>query len=347
MNLLVTGGCGFIGSHFVRMYLKNHPEDRVYNLDSLTYAAHPDTPKELAQIAPDRYSLIEESIVSSEVGHYLNAHSISAIVNFAAETHVDRSILDPGSFVTTNVLGIQNLLSLARETGNIRFVHVSTDEVYGALRPQDAPFTESSPLHPNSPYAASKASSDLLALASYRTYGQDILITRCTNNFGPYQFPEKLLPLLISNALENQPIPVYGDGQQVRDWIYVEDHCLGIEAVLKHGKSGEVYNLSSSEEWCNLDLVKKVLSLMGRPESLIRFVGDRPGHDRRYGLDASKSMRELGWKPRFEFDGALHETIQWYTTHRDWSRKVKDSKYQQYYNKNYDGKFANTKESSL
>ena len=279
-----------------------------------------------------------------QVAQVLKAHQIEAIVNFAAETHVDRSILDPQAFVRTNVLGTQNLLQSARKAGNLRFVHVSTDEVYGSLEPQDPPFTEQTPLSPNSPYAASKAGADLLALASQRTYQQDIVITRCTNNYGPYQFPEKLLPLIIANALEDKPIPVYGDGKQVRDWIYVEDHCRGIDAVLRKGKSGEVYNISSSAEVPNLEIIKKTLALLKKPESLITFVGDRPAHDRRYGLNPEKIKNELGWKPKYNLEQGLQMTVDWYRQNRSWWEKVRDQEYFKYYQANYQPKGSKTGE---
>jgi dTDP-glucose 4,6-dehydratase len=338
-NILVTGGCGFIGSHFIALTLREYSDAVITNVDAMTYAAHPDTELYLAGLAPDRYRFVRADIGSGEIEEILRERRIDAIVNFAAESHVDRSILDPGSFVRTNVLGAQNLLTLARKVGGIRFVHVSTDEVYGSLEPNDPAFTEQSGMEPNSPYAASKASADLLALANQRTYKQDILITRCTNNYGPFQFPEKLLPLLIANAIEDQKIPVYGDGKQVRDWIYVEDHCRGIDAVLRHGKAGEVYNISASEERHNIDLIRHVLKLLGKPETLITYVGDRPAHDRRYGLNASKIARDLGWKPTHTFEQGLKKTIDWYRENETWWKKVRDKDYFNYYRANYDAKF--------
>ncbi len=343
MKVLVTGGCGFIGSHFIEHTLAHYPEDRVLNLDSLTYAAHPDTVDYLANLAPSRYQFARMDVNSDEVGNLLRAEKVDAIVNFAAESHVDRSILDPGAFVRANTLGVQNLLHHARLQGNLRFVQVSTDEVYGSLEPGQATCVEDSHLHPNSPYAASKASADLLALASFRTFRQPVLITRCTNNFGPFQFPEKLLPLVIANALESKDIPVYGDGKQVRDWIYVKDHCSGVDAVLRRGKLGEIYNISASQEMYNVDVITRILKMLGRPASLMKHVGDRPAHDRRYGLNADKIRRELNWRPSYTFDDALSETVTWYKENEAWWKKVRGADYQKYYEKNYDDKFKQPK----
>lgn len=339
-NILITGGCGFIGSHFIEHTLKAYSDVTVTCVDAMTYAAHPDTADYLARLAPERYHFIKADIASPEMASLLTPGAFDAVVNFAAESHVDRSILDPGIFVRTNVLGVQNLVDLSRKAGVARFVQVSTDEVYGSLS-ADAPLSrETSHLDPNSPYAASKAAADLLALAAARTFKQDIVITRCTNNFGPYQFPEKLLPLLIANASEDQPVPVYGDGQQVRDWIYVEDHARGIDAVLRRGRSGEIYNLSAREQRKNLDLVRGVLGFLGKPESLIQFVGDRPAHDRRYGLDPSKAETELGWKPEVTFEEGLRRTIDWYLTHQSWWKKIRDKEYFSFYRANYEAKFG-------
>jgi dTDP-glucose 4,6-dehydratase len=339
MKLLVTGGCGFIGSHFIEYTLKNYPSDSVLNLDALTYAAHPDTVNYLGQLAPDRYRLVSGDIGSPIVNALLERENIEVVVNFAAESHVDRSILDPGAFVRTNILGLQLLLDAVRNHGEIRFVQVSTDEVYGSLEPEEETSTEVTPLDPNSPYAASKAAADLLALAIHRTYGQEVLITRCTNNYGPFQFPEKLLPLLIANALEDLPVPVYGDGLQVRDWIYVKDHCRAIDTVLRKGKAGEIYNISASEERRNLDVIREVLDKLGKPRSLIQFVGDRPAHDRRYGLDASKISRDLGWVPEYSFERGMQETLSWYLENREWWQKVRDKEYFKFYRENYHDKF--------
>lgn len=347
MRVLVTGGAGFIGSHFIEYFLKEYPAAEITNLDFLTYAAHPDTVERLSSLGGKRYQFVRMDIADPSVKNVLIERKIDAVVNFAAETHVDRSILDPQAFVRTNIVGTQNLIQATREVGKIRFVHVSTDEVYGSLGPKDPTFTETTPLDPNSPYAASKASADLLALANQRTYQQDLLITRCTNNYGPYQFPEKLLPLIIANMLEDKPIPVYGDGQQVRDWIYVVDHCRGIDAVLQKGKSGEVYNISSSNELPNLTLIKNTLSLLGKSEKLITFVGDRPAHDRRYGLNAEKIKAELGWKPIYNLEQGLKMTVEWYQNNRAWWEKVRDKDYFKYYQANYQPKQNANKEVQL
>jgi dTDP-glucose 4,6-dehydratase len=339
MKILVTGGCGFIGSHFIRHLLSAYPQVEVVNYDALTYACHPKMSEELAALNPRRYELIRGDIADPNVESVLKANAIDTIVNFAAETHVDRSIIDPTAFVRTNINGLQNLLVCARKVGKIRFIHVSTDEVYGTLTPEAPPFTETSPLDPNSPYAASKASADLLALASHRTYGQEVLITRCSNNFGPYQFPEKLLPLVIANALENKPIPVYGDGKQVRDWIYVEDHCRAIAMVMEEGRSGEIYNVSAQQENFNLEVIEKILAILNVSNSLITFVGDRPAHDRRYALQSEKIRKELGWKPEVTFDQGLAKTVEWYLQHQDWWKQVRGEAYYAYYQSNYKNKF--------
>ncbi|NBT58697.1 dTDP-glucose 4,6-dehydratase [bacterium] len=346
MKVLVTGGAGFIGSHFIEFFLRQYSDSQIVNVDCLTYAAHPETPARLLKAGGGRYQFYKMDIGDPSVAQLIDAHQINAIVNFAAETHVDRSILDPQAFIKTNILGTQNLLQAARKSGNLRFVHVSTDEVYGSLEPGDPTFTELTSLDPNSPYAASKAGADLLALASQRTYQQDILITRCTNNYGPYQFPEKLLPLIIANAMEDKPIPVYGDGKQIRDWIYVEDHCRGIDAVLQKGKTGEVYNISSSFELTNLEIIKRTLKLLKKPESLITFVGDRPAHDRRYGLNPEKIKKELGWSPRFGLDEGLALTVEWYQNNWAWWQKVRDKEYYKYYQANYQPKSSTSSEVS-
>ena len=345
-NILVTGGCGFIGSHFIEHTFATYPEARVTCVDSLTYAAHPDTVAYVAALAPDRYRFVRADIGSPEVLELIGRGGFDAIVNFAAESHVDRSILDPAAFVRTNVLGLQNLLDAARVAQLARFVHVSTDEVYGTLEPTAPLSTEKSPLDPNSPYAASKAAADLMALAAQRTHGIPLLITRCTNNYGPFQFPEKLLPLVIANALEGKPIPIYGDGRQVRDWIYVLDHARGIDAVLRQGRVGEIYNISACEERHNIDLVRGVLGLLGKPESLITYVGDRPAHDRRYALDAAKIRVELGWKPSVSFEEGLKRTVDWYVKNESWWKKVRDKDYFAFYQANYEKKFQGTSKES-
>jgi dTDP-glucose 4,6-dehydratase len=338
MHLLVTGGGGFIGSHFIRGMLQSDPNVRITNLDSLTYAAHPDTLVSLSALSPRRYTFLNGDIANPQLTALLEGHTFDALVNFAAETHVDRSILDPAAFVRTNVLGTQNLLTLAKNRG-MKMLHVSTDEVYGSLEPSDLPFHEGSPLSPNSPYAASKASADLLVLASFRTYGQPVVVTRCSNNYGPFQYPEKLLPLVLANALEDQAIPVYGDGKQIRDWIHVEDHCRAIALVLQEGRLGEVYNISAEEEWHNIELIHSLLALLEKPHSLITYVGDRPAHDRRYALNSKKIREELGWKPKFSLEEGLKQTVHWYLENQSWWKKVRDKDYLNYYQANYRPKF--------
>lgn len=338
MRILVTGGCGFIGSHYIKYLLANYPDAHVLNVDAMTYAAHPDTADYLARLSPHRYQWLKADIASDEIGKVFENQPVEVVVNFAAETHVDRSILDPGAFVRTNIVGVQNLLTLCRQK-NIRFVHVSTDEVYGTLSPTDPAFLETTPLEPNSPYAASKASADLLVLASHRTYGQNVMITRCSNNYGPFQFPEKLIPLVVANAIENRPVPVYGDGKQIRDWIFVEDHCSGIAAVMEAGRAGEVYNISGKDERYNIDVVRKILSVLGKPDSLIQHVGDRPGHDRRYALNAGKIRQELDWSPKVAFEEGITRTIDWYLSQREWWQRVRDKEYFAYYQSNYQNKF--------
>jgi dTDP-glucose 4,6-dehydratase len=333
MNLLVTGGSGFIGSNLVRLLLAERPGWRVVNLDKLTYAGNAEN---LADLEGDpRYRFVRGDICDGElVADLLETERIDAVLHLAAESHVDRSILAPAVFIETNVRGTQVLLEAAREREVKRFLHVSTDEVYGSLGPTGL-FTETSPLAPSSPYSASKAASDLLALAYARTFGVPVVVTRCSNNYGPYQFPEKLIPLMIANALRDLPLPVYGDGMNVRDWIHVEDHCRGLLAALEKGRDGEVYNLGGSSERHNLHIVRRVLALLGKPESLIRFVTDRPGHDRRYAIDARKAQAELGWTPRRRFEDGLAETVGWYTEHRAWWERVISGEYLKFYEKQY------------
>ncbi|MCX7825941.1 MAG: dTDP-glucose 4,6-dehydratase [Verrucomicrobiae bacterium] len=335
MKVVVTGGCGFIGSNFVRLALETRPAWRVINYDLLTYAGNPENLADVAGAAGDRYRFVRGDVADKEaVQKLFEAEQPDAIVNFAAESHVDRSIKDPVRFVRTNTVGTQVLLTLARELGVKRFLQVSTDEVYGSLGPTGK-FTEQTPLAPNSPYAASKAAADLLCRAARHTFGQDVVVTRCSNNYGPYQFPEKLIPLMLSNAMSDQPLPVYGDGQHVRDWLHVRDHCEAVALVLERGVAGEVYNIGGNNEWKNLDLVRLLLKLLGKPESLIRFVPDRPGHDRRYAIDCGKIERELGWRPRHTFEAGLSETIAWYQTHRGWWERIKSGEYRKYYAEQY------------
>ncbi len=334
MVLLVTGGCGFIGSNFIRYYHETHPDHSIVNLDKLTYAGNPANLSDLESLP--FYHFIQGDICDrAAVDALLEAQPVDAIVNFAAETHVDRSITGPAAFIQTNAAGTAVLLDAARERGVGRFIQVSTDEVYGSLGEEGA-FTETTPLHPNSPYAASKAAADLLVQAYHHTYGLPALITRCSNNYGPYQFPEKLIPLMIANALAGKPLPVYGDGLNVRDWLHVRDHCAALDAVLQRGRPGEVYNIGGGSELRNIDLVKRLLAELRKPESLISFVKDRPGHDRRYAIDASKISRELGWKPEVAFDEGIGATVEWYLANESWRRSVETGAYREYYRKMYD-----------
>ena len=331
MRLLVTGGLGFIGSNFVRMVLEARPGWSVTNLDLVTYAGNPANLADLA--THPAYRFVKGDIAEpDDVARALEGGA-DAIVNFAAESHVDRSILAAGPFVRTNVLGTVQLLEAARARagGPCRVVHVSTDEVYGALGPADAPFTERTPVNPTSPYAASKAAADHLALAFARTHGQDVVVTRCSNNYGPYQFPEKLIPLMITNAVEGKKLPVYGDGRQVRDWIHVEDHCAGVLAALERGRAGEVYNFGARAERANLDIVSRIVVLTGVSPGLVEHVPDRPAHDRRYAMDATRAERELGWRPARSFEQGLADTVRWYTDHEEWWRAVKDGSYRAFY----------------
>jgi dTDP-glucose 4,6-dehydratase len=333
-NVMVTGGAGFIGSNFVRYLLRGNSAYTVVNFDKLTYAGNLENLQDLA--GESRYHFVKGDICqASSVAAALREFQIDTIVHFAAESHVDRSILGAAVFVQTNVAGTQVLLDAARGAGVERFVHVSTDEVYGSLG-QEGKFTESTPLHPNSPYAASKAGSDLIALAYEHTFGLPVVLTRCSNNYGPFQFPEKLIPLMIINALHDKPLPVYGDGLNVRDWLHVEDHCAAIERVMLKGSIGEVYNIGGNNEWKNIDIVKLILNQLGKPESLISFVKDRPGHDRRYAIDASRIKNELGWEPAHTFEQGIVATIDWYTQHESWWRRVMTGEYQTYYKKQYD-----------
>lgn len=332
-NVLVTGGAGFIGSNFVRYFLEAHSDVHVVNFDKLTYAGNLENLTEV-QNHP-RYSFMRGDICErAELEAAFRKFSVDTIVHFAAESHVDRSILGAGVFITTNVLGTQVLLDVAKDIGVERFLHVSTDELYGSLGPEGK-FTEKTPLHPNSPYAASKASSDMIALAYQHTFGLPVVVTRCSNNYGPYQFPEKLIPLMIMNALDNKPLPVYGDGLNIRDWLHVTDHCRAIDTVLHKGRMGEVYNIGGNNEWKNIDIVRLLLKHMGKPDSLITYVKDRLGHDRRYAMDASKVAAELGWVPSYMFERGLAETIDWYVAHQEWAKRVMTGEYQEYYKKNY------------
>ena len=335
-TVLVTGGAGFIGSNFVKFVLAHGGKTKVVNLDCLTYAGNLEN---LADIADDpRYVFAKVDICETEkVIAVCREHGVDSIVHFAAESHVDRSIVGPGAFIRTNVTGILSLLQAARQCGDLRFLQVGTDEVYGSLGPTGY-FTETTPLDPHSPYSASKAAADHLASAFFHTYGLPTLITRCSNNYGPYQFPEKMIPLMINNARQGKPLPVYGDGLNVRDWLYVEDHCRALWTVLTRGKPGRTYNIGGNSEKTNLDVVRTILRHVDRPESLITFVKDRPGHDRRYAIDASRIRSELGWSPAVDFDNGMAMTIDWYLDNQSWLDRVVSGAYQTYYEEMYAGR---------
>lgn len=331
-KLLVTGGAGFIGSNFIRYYLKTHPESSIINLDKLTYAGNLENLSEIC--SHPGYRFIKGDIAEREVIESVLESKVDAVVHFAAESHVDRSIADAQEFVRTNVQGTYNLLDVARRRRVPRFVHVSSDEVYGTLAPGETA-DERAPLRPNSPYAATKAASDLAVRSFWRTYGFPAMITRASNNYGPYQFPEKLIPLMITNALETKKLPVYGDGLNERDWIYVEDHCLALDRVLQSGRPGEVYNIASAHSMTNLEVVRTLLRILGKSEDLIEFVADRPGHDRRYALNSDKIRRELDWRPKVGLEQGLAQTVEWYRTHPEWVKKTKSGEYQVYYDRFY------------
>jgi dTDP-glucose 4,6-dehydratase len=332
LPLLVTGGCGFIGSNYIRYVLEHQPQIEIVNLDALTYAGNLGNLADLEDCS--RLRFIRGDIANPQDVRRAIGDGVSGIINFAAESHVDRSILDSSPFIRTNVVGTQVLLDAAREFHVPMFLQVSTDEVYGSLGPTGL-FTETTPLAPSSPYSASKAAADLLVLAYHHTFGIPAMITRCSNNYGPYQFPEKLIPLFITRLLQDQKVPVYGDGQQIRDWIHVRDHCAGIEAVRQRGKVGEVYNLGGKCERTNLQMTHLLLELLGKPTSLIEYVKDRPGHDRRYAIDCSKAERELGWTPTIALDDGLRETIEWYQNNRSWLATVQSGEYRNYYERQY------------
>lgn len=329
MKLLVTGGAGFIGSNFIRYMLRRYPHYRIMNLDLLTYAGNLENLRDIEN--HPHYQFVQGDICDRELVEALVAGKrtvgvsrgpVDVIVNFAAESHVDRSITEPDIFIRTNVLGTQVLLEAARKCNVKKYVQISTDEVYGTLG-ETGRFTEETPLAPNSPYSSGKAGADLLVRAYHETYGLCVNITRCSNNYGPYQFPEKLIPLMITNALEDEKLPVYGDGGHVRDWLHVADHCAAIDLVIHKGKAGEVYNVGGNNERTNIGIVKQILSLLNKPENLIRFVPDRPGHDRRYAIDAAKIRAQLGWMPKYTFETGIRETVKWYTANREWWRRIK------------------------
>ncbi|MCM0756295.1 dTDP-glucose 4,6-dehydratase [Desulfovibrio aminophilus] len=334
MRLLVTGGCGFIGTNFIQGVLSAHPDWTVVNLDRLTYAGNRHNLLALEQEnegrGDPRYVFVHGDIGNRElVLSLLEEHRLEAVVNFAAESHVDRSINDPAPFLSTNVMGAQNLLECARLRGLKRFVQISTDEVYGSLGP-DGSFSEATPLAPNSPYSASKASADLVCRAYRETYGLPVIITRCSNNYGPYQFPEKLIPLMFLKARNGEPLPVYGQGTNVRDWIWVGDHCKGVELALTRGAPGQVYNFGGAAERANLDVVRAILKALGKPESLITFVKDRPGHDQRYAMDFAKAARELGFAPSLDFETGLARTLEWYRDNGAWLESVQSGAYRRF-----------------
>ena len=336
MKILVTGGAGFIGSNFVYYELDNYPNDEVICLDKLTYAGNLET-LEIAMKNP-KFKFVKGDIADRAfVDELFASEKPDVVVNFAAESHVDRSIENPEIFLQTNVIGTSVLMDACRKYGNIRYHQVSTDEVYGDL-PLDRPdlfFTETTPLHTSSPYSASKASADLLVQAYYRTYKLPVTISRCSNNYGPYHFPEKLIPLMIANALNDKKLPVYGKGENVRDWLYVEDHCFAIDLIIRKGKIGEVYNIGGHNERTNLEVVKTIIEELGKSEDLIEFVTDRPGHDRRYAIDPTKIHNELGWLPATKFDDGIKKTIDWYLTHKSWWEKIISGEYKDYYDKMY------------
>jgi dTDP-glucose 4,6-dehydratase len=332
LKLLVTGGAGFIGSNFIRHMLATRPDTHIVNFDKLTYAGNPESLSDLAD--QTRYRFLRGDITDPAAVGELFDLGFDALVNFAAETHVDRSIEDASPFLRTNVGGVMCLLEAARKSKFPRFVHISTDEVYGSA-PANASFTEETLLDPRSPYAASKAAADHFVFAYANTYGLSAIILRCTNNYGPYQFPEKLIPLMIANAQEDKPLPIYGDGLQERDWLFVEDYCSAIALTIDHGKTGEVYNVSAGAPQPNLHIVRTILKHLGKPETLMQYVKDRPGHDRRYALDSSKIQRELGWKPAVSFEDGIRRTIDWYRSNSSWLAHARSGEYRKYYDRHY------------
>lgn len=339
MKIIVTGGAGFIGGNFVHLMVNQYPEDQILCLDALTYAGNMETLEPVMD--KPNFKFVKGDIADRELVFKLfEEEKPDVIVNFAAESHVDRSITDPGIFLKTNILGTGVLLDACKEFGIQRFHQVSTDEVYGDL-PLDRPdlfFTEETPLHTSSPYSASKASADLLVLAYYRTFHIPVTISRCSNNYGPYHFPEKLIPLIIANALNDKPLPVYGKGENVRDWLYVEDHCRAIDLIIRKGKVGEVYNIGGHNEKTNLEVVKTVIHELGKSEDLIQYVTDRPGHDMRYAIDPTKIHNELGWLPETKFEDGIKKTIQWYLDNKKWWENIINGEYQNYYEKQYSGR---------
>ena len=339
MNILVTGGAGFIGANFVYYELKNHPEDRIVCVDALTYAGNLETLEEA--LTHDNFRFVKADISDRDaIFKLFDEEKFDIVVNFAAESHVDRSIENPELFLKTNIMGTQVLLDASRAYKVGRYHQVSTDEVYGdlPLDRTDLFFTEETPIHTSSPYSASKASADLLVLAYYRTFGLPVTISRCSNNYGPYHFPEKLIPLMISRALADQPLPVYGKGENIRDWLYVEDHCSAIDLIMRGGRVGEVYNVGGHNERTNIDVVKTILKQLGKSEDLIAYVTDRPGHDRRYAIDPTKITDELGWAPQTYFDDGIKKTVEWYLDNRKWWENILSGDYQNYFARMYDNR---------
>lgn len=338
-KILVTGGMGFIGSNFIRHILNLNKDYKVINLDKLTYAGNPENLNEIDKKFPQNYIFYKVDICDFEaVNDIVAKERVNFIVNFAAESHVDRSIDNPSIFSNTNIFGTQTLLNVARKNKIMKFLQISTDEVYGSLGFNDPAFSESTRLSPNSPYSASKASADLLVNSYYKTFDLPVNITRCSNNYGPYQFPEKLIPLMINNALNNKELPIYGKGLNVRDWIHVEDHCSAILKVLLEGTIGEIYNIGGDSEFSNIDLVKQLLKILEKPEYLIKFVKDRPGHDLRYAINHIKITEELNWRPKIKFEDGLLMTVQWYLNNKEWLNNVITKEYLTYYEKHYDGR---------
>ncbi|MFL0572778.1 dTDP-glucose 4,6-dehydratase [Priestia megaterium] len=336
MNILVTGGAGFIGSNFVRHMVETYPSYGIVNYDLLTYAGNLENLKDIE--SHENYTFVKGDINNRElVDHLVKYHNIDVIVNFAAESHVDRSITEPDIFIKSNVLGTQALLDVAKVNNLKKYVQVSTDEVYGSLG-ETGYFTEETPLDPNSPYSASKAGADMLVSAYHETFGMNVNITRCSNNYGPYHFPEKLIPLMVTNALEGKELPIYGDGKNVRDWLHVKDHCAAIDLVIHKGEPGEIYNVGGHNERTNNEIVHLIVEKLNASKELIKFVEDRLGHDRRYAIDPTKLTTELGWKPKYTFDTGIVETIQWYLDNQDWWKNIKSGDYVNYYNKQYGDK---------
>jgi dTDP-glucose 4,6-dehydratase len=330
MKILVTGGAGFIGSNFIHYMLKQHPDYQIINLDKLTYAGNLENLKEVEN--NPHYTFVKGDICDQKIVEQICEQGVDAIINFAAETHVDRSILDPQAFIRTDIFGTHTLLEAVNKYKIKKYIQISTDEVYGSI--VHGAFKETDPLDSSSPYSASKAGADLLVLAYKKTFDTPVMITRCSNNYGPYQYPEKLIPLFVTNAMEDQELPVYGKGENVRDWIYVEDHCSAIDLVLHKGEIGEVYNVGASQEKNNLEVTETILAAVNKPKSLIKFVKDRPGHDLRYAIDSSK-LQKLGWKPKYDFTAGMKLTVEWYQKNPDWWKKIKSGEYLKYYQKQY------------